>query len=184
MNPTNDFLSHVRNYLDIFMYAVLCGFFWVTLATVFLAGTNMSDFLTLGYLIGAFTFLWEGSDFYLRPINQIIGRWRWLLAYNVFNIVVKTCLEMAGCLFLKDLTKHCCWLVHLLGVSCHFQTDPIMDDALKKDDSDCPEINKSSIMLWDTICFAFLILQMRIFKSHYFCHLIIDTKANSILATR
>ncbi|XP_036224300.2 piezo-type mechanosensitive ion channel component isoform X2 [Bactrocera oleae] len=184
VNPTNDFLSHVRNYLDIFMYAVLCGFFWVTLATVFLAGTNMSDFLTLGYLIGAFTFLWEGSDFYLRPIQQIIGRWRWLLAYNVFNIVVKTCLEMAGCLFLKDLTKHCCWLVHLLGVSCHFSTDSIMNDPLDKDDSDCPELNKSSILMWDTICFAFLILQMRIFKSHYFCHLIIDTKANSILATR
>ncbi|XP_039949201.1 piezo-type mechanosensitive ion channel component isoform X7 [Bactrocera tryoni] len=184
VNPTNDFLSHVRNYLDIFMYAVLCGFFWVTLATVFLAGTNMSDFLTLGYLIGAFIFLWEGSDFYLRPIQQIIGRWRWLLAYNVFNIVVKTSLEMAGCLFLKDLTKHCCWLVHLLGVSCHFPTDPIMNDPLSKDDSDCPEINKSSMLMWDTICFAFLILQMRIFKSHYFCHLIIDTKANSILATR
>ncbi|XP_049305409.1 piezo-type mechanosensitive ion channel component isoform X4 [Bactrocera dorsalis] len=184
INPTNDFLSHVRNYLDIFMYAVLCGFFWVTLATVFLAGTNMSDFLTLGYLIGAFIFLWEGSDFYLRPIQQIIGRWRWLLAYNVFNIVVKTCLEMAGCLFLKDLTKHCCWLVHLLGVSCHFPTEPIMNDPLSKDDSDCPEINKSSMLMWDTICFAFLILQMRIFKSHYFCHLIIDTKANSILATR
>uniref|UniRef100_A0A0K8W6F3 Piezo-type mechanosensitive ion channel component 1 n=1 Tax=Bactrocera latifrons TaxID=174628 RepID=A0A0K8W6F3_BACLA len=184
VNPTNDFLSHVRNYLDIFMYAVLCGFFWVTLATVFLAGTNMSDFLTLGYLIGAFIFLWEGSDFYLRPIQQIIGRWRWLLAYNVFNIVVKTCLEMAGCLFLKDLTKHCCWLVHLLGVSCHFPTDPNVNDPLSKDDSDCPEINKSSMLMWDTICFAFLILQMRIFKSHYFCHLIIDTKANSILATR
>ncbi|XP_054082432.1 piezo-type mechanosensitive ion channel component isoform X10 [Zeugodacus cucurbitae] len=184
VNPTNDFLSHVRNYLDIFMYAVLCGFYWVTLATVFLAGTNMSDFLTLGYLIGAFTFLWEGSDFYLRPINQIIGRWRWLLAYNVFNIVVKTCIEMAGCLFLKELTQNCCWLVHLLGVSCHFRSDLNIDDALNKKDSECPEINKSSIMMWDTICFAFLILQMRIFKSHYFCHLIIDTKANSILATR
>ncbi|XP_020715968.1 piezo-type mechanosensitive ion channel component isoform X2 [Ceratitis capitata] len=183
-NPTRDFLSHVRNYLDIFMYVVLCGFFWVTLATVFLAGTNMSDFLTLGYLIGAFTFLWEGSDFYLRPIRQIISRWRWLLAYNVFNIVVKTCLEMGGCLFLKELTQNCCWLVHLLGISCHFSTEAVHDEAKKHVESDCPEVNKSTILMWDTICFAFLILQMRIFKSHYFCHLIIDTKANSILATR
>ncbi|XP_036328319.1 piezo-type mechanosensitive ion channel component isoform X2 [Rhagoletis pomonella] len=184
-NPTNDFLSHVRNYLDIFMYAILCGFFWVTLATVFLAGTNMSDFLALGYLIGAFTFLWEGSDFYLRPIRQIINRWRWLLAFNVFNIVVKTCFEMAGCLFLEELTQNCCWLVHLLGIGCYFHTQIPVDDALKdKGGGECPEVNKSTILMWDTICFAFLILQMRIFKSHYFCHIIIDTKANSILATR
>ncbi|XP_054741446.1 piezo-type mechanosensitive ion channel component isoform X2 [Anastrepha obliqua] len=184
-NPTNDFLSHVRNYLDIFMYAILCGFFWITLATVFLAGTNMRDFLTLGYLIGAFIFLWEGSDFYLRPIRQIVNRWRWLLAYNVFNIVVKTCLEMMGCLFLEDLTKHCCWLVHLLGIGCYFRTQISEDEALKDSEGgECPEVNKSTILMWDTICFAFLILQMRIFKSHYFCHMIIDTKANSILATR
>ncbi|XP_067624230.1 piezo-type mechanosensitive ion channel component isoform X8 [Eurosta solidaginis] len=183
VNPTNDFLTHVRNYLDIFMYTVLCGFYWVTLATVFLAGTNMSDFLTLGYLIGAFTFLWEGSDFYLRPIHQILNRWRWLIIYNVFNIVVKTGLEMVGCFFFNDLSKHCCWLIHLLGVSCAFRTD-LHKEAVADTDGECPEVNKSSILVWDTICFAFLILQMRIFKSHYFCHLIIDTKANSILATR
>lgn len=34
------------------------------------------------------------------------------------------------------------------------------------------------------VCFAFLIVQYRVFQSHYFCHIINDTKASTILASR
>ena len=34
------------------------------------------------------------------------------------------------------------------------------------------------------VCFAFLIIQYRVFQSHYFCHIINDTKASTILASR
>ncbi|XP_023298570.2 piezo-type mechanosensitive ion channel component isoform X4 [Lucilia cuprina] len=181
-NPTHDFLSHIRNYLDIFKHAVLCGFYWVTLAVVFLAGTNISDFLAIGYLIGAFMFLWEGSDFYLRPIRSITTRWKWLLAYNVANIVIKTSLQMVGCLFMDTLQMKCCWVVHLLGISC--SSKDIMSDLAGDPANECPAITVQSVLLWDAICFAFLIFQLRIFKSHYFCHIITDTRANNILASR
>jgi len=49
---------------------------------------------------------------------------------------------------------------------------------------ECPKITHQVVLLWDTICFAFIIFQLRIFKSHYFCHIITDTKANNILASR
>ena len=38
--------------------------------------------------------------------------------------------------------------------------------------------------MWDVWCFAFLILQYRVFQSHYFCHIVNDTKATTILASR
>lgn len=38
--------------------------------------------------------------------------------------------------------------------------------------------------MWDAWCFAFLILQYRVFQSHYFCHIVNDTKATTILASR
>ncbi|XP_075153442.1 piezo type mechanosensitive ion channel component isoform X2 [Haematobia irritans] len=183
VNPTHDFLSHMRNYLDIFKHAILCGFYWVTLAVVFLAGTSIADFLALGYLIGAFLFLWEGSDYYLRPIKSIIGRWKILIAYNVANIVIKTCLQMAGCMFMETLVTNCCWLVHILGINCASNGPPPVDID---DDSEsvCPATTVQVVLLWDSICFAFLIFQLRIFKSHYFCHIITDTRANNILASR
>lgn len=181
-NPTHDFLSHIRNYLDIFKHAILCGFYWVTLAVVFLAGTNISDVLAIGYLIGAFMFLWEGSDFYLRPIRSIISRWKWLLAYNVANIVIKTSLQMVGCLFMETLQMKCCWLVHLLGISC--TSKDIVTIMSADPGNECTAITVQSVLLWDAICFAFLIFQLRIFKSYYFCHIITDTSANNILASR
>lgn len=188
-NPTHDFCSYIRNYSDILKNGVLCGFYWFTLAVVFLAGTNIADLLALGYLIGAFIFLWQGSDFYLRPINTIISRWKWLLAFNVSNIVIKTSFQMAGCLFMTELTQNCCWLVHMLGITCtsgvskeHMLTAEDADLAL--DSSGCPKIQHHIVLLWDAICFAFILFQLRIFKSHYFCHIITDTKANNILASR
>jgi len=39
-------------------------------------------------------------------------------------------------------------------------------------------------LLWDGICFAFLIIQKRIFCSYYFCHLIREVKAQQVLASR
>ncbi|XP_013104296.2 piezo-type mechanosensitive ion channel component isoform X3 [Stomoxys calcitrans] len=182
VNPTHDFLSHMRNYLDIFKHAILCGFYWVTLAVVFLAGTSIADFLALGYLIGAFLFLWEGSDYYLRPIKSIINRWKILIAYNVANIVVKTCLQMAGCMFMDTLVTKCCWLVHILGINCASNGPPPAD--IDDNDGGCPATTVQVVLLWDSICFAFLIFQLRIFKSHYFCHIITDTRANNILASR
>ncbi|EDV59308.2 uncharacterized protein Dere_GG10519, isoform D [Drosophila erecta] len=188
-NPTHDFCSYIRNYSDILKNGVLCGFYWFTLAVVFLAGTNIADLLALGYLIGAFIFLWQGSDFYLRPIHTIIFRWKWLLAFNVANILIKTTFQMAGCLFMTQLTKDCCWLVHMLGITCtsNVLTEQIMlpeEAELALKPGECPKITHQVVLLWDTICFAFIIFQLRIFKSHYFCHIITDTKANNILASR
>ncbi|KAH8250676.1 hypothetical protein KR038_002132 [Drosophila bunnanda] len=188
-NPTHDFCSYIRNYSDILKNGVLCGFYWFTLAVVFLAGTNIADLLALGYLIGAFIFLWQGSDFYLRPIHTIICRWKWLLAFNVANILIKTSFQMAGCLFMTQLTTDCCWLVHMLGITCtsNVPKEQIVlpeDTVVLLAPGECPKITHQVVLLWDTICFAFILFQLRIFKSHYFCHIITDTKANNILASR
>ncbi|KRG00447.1 uncharacterized protein Dwil_GK27211, partial [Drosophila willistoni] len=67
-NPTHDFCSYVRNYSDVFKTAVFCGFFWVTLAIVFMGGVCSMDMLSLGYLIFALIFLLQGSEVYLQNI--------------------------------------------------------------------------------------------------------------------
>lgn len=117
-NPTPDFTSLTRNWLDIIKKGSLLGFFWFTLAIVFLAGTNRVNLFSLGYLIGSFIFLWQGSDFYLKPARDIIRSWSFLLGYNVFVITFKTILQIPGCIFFKYLADSCCWFVHLLGITC------------------------------------------------------------------
>jgi piezo-type mechanosensitive ion channel component 1/2 len=66
----------------------------------------------------------------------------------------------------------------LLGVTCictQKQVDPSKDCGVPVEDSG---------LFWDGVCFAFLIVQRRLFSSHYFCHVINEAKASLILASR
>lgn len=67
----------------------------------------------------------------------------------------------------------------LLGVTCICTTkkpDPTQDG--------CYVPVEDSGLFWDGVCFAFLIIQRRLFSSHYFCHVINEAKASLILASR
>ncbi|XP_055598919.1 piezo-type mechanosensitive ion channel component-like isoform X5 [Uranotaenia lowii] len=189
INPTPDFIAKVRNWLDVVKRGVFLVFFWFTLAIVFWTGSSRVTLFSIGYLIGAFTFLWQGTDFYLRPIKSILKTWNVLIAYNVFVITTKTLLQLVGCLYLQQLTESTCWLVQLLGISClsarengDVIPDPVQPPA--PDLSQCNVPYDDSGLFWDGVCFAFLLLQRRIFASHYFCHIINETKASTILASR
>lgn len=84
MDNSNKFINvFVRSWLDILKRIVLIGFIWFTLAIVFLAGTNRVNLFSLGYLIGSFIFLWQGNDYYLRPVNVIL---KWYCIYNVLKL--------------------------------------------------------------------------------------------------
>uniref|UniRef100_A0A336MKE4 CSON001936 protein n=1 Tax=Culicoides sonorensis TaxID=179676 RepID=A0A336MKE4_CULSO len=179
-NPTPDFVEKIRNWLDISKRILFLVFFWITLAIVFLAGTNRVNLFSIGYLVGSFTFLWQGTDFYLRPIRLILKWWNMLIGYTVFVISLKAMLQIAGCFYIKDLMKGYCWLVQLLGISCICYPKAIDETDLEKCSMEMEDVK----LLWDGVCFTFLIIQKRLFSSHYFCHIINETKASTILASR
>ncbi|XP_070500560.1 piezo-type mechanosensitive ion channel component isoform X4 [Chironomus tepperi] len=186
-NPTHDFIDKIRNYLDILKRFIFIIFFWATLAIVFLTGTSRVNLLSLGYIIGSFIFLWQGTDFYLRPIYVILRWWNYLIAYNVSVVAIKTLIQLVGCLVLRlSLTDSGCTFIQLFGVTCICRTKYSSGDS--QDDPQLPDNCKVPLedggLFWDGVCFAFLILQRRMFSSHYFCHVINEAKASLILASR
>lgn len=117
-NPTHDFIDHIRNYLDILKRFVFVLFFWAALAIVFLTGTSRVNILSVGYIIGSFIFLWQGTDFYLRPIHVIISWWNYLIGYNVSVVVIKTAIQLVGCLVLNlEYINSYCWLIQVRLIS-------------------------------------------------------------------
>lgn len=74
-NPTPDFITKVRNWLDMLKRTLFLVSFWFTLAVVFLSGSSRVNLFSIGYLIGAFFFLWQGTDFYLHSIEYILKRY-------------------------------------------------------------------------------------------------------------
>ncbi|KAG5675805.1 hypothetical protein PVAND_005679 [Polypedilum vanderplanki] len=185
INPTHDFIDKIRNYLDIIKRFVFVIFFWATLAIVFLTGASRVNLLSLGYIIGSFYFLWLGTDFYLRPIYVILRWWNYLIAYNVTVVVIKTLIQLVGCLLIRQVAKpdnnYYCPIVQLFGITCICATKyPDGEELIRV----CDVPLEDSGLFWDGVCFAFLILQRRMFSSHYFCHVINEAKASLILASR
>ncbi|KAK9510545.1 hypothetical protein O3M35_005299 [Rhynocoris fuscipes] len=182
INPTPDFISFTRSWLDVIKRIVLSGFIWVTLAIVFLAGTNRVNIFSLGYLIGAFIFLWQGNDFYLRPIRSILKWWNFLIGYNVTVIMIKALLQILGCIYIKEMQLSACWAVQILGVACIKKFGTSFRDISVPGDCSVPRGEVG--LAWDGCCFVFLILQRRLFNSYYFFHIVDEAKAMTVLASR
>ncbi|XP_043064485.1 piezo-type mechanosensitive ion channel component-like [Drosophila ficusphila] len=187
-NPTHDFCSYVRNYADVFKTAIFCCFFWITLAIVFMGGVCSMDILSLGYIIFALVFLLQGSEIYLQNIHYIICRWNCLIAFNILNIIVKVVI-----IILEDLvfTVKEPMLSAILNV---MHQRALIETENGKKVKDINDFSRNyyygpsnmifnNTLVWHAIIFSFVIFQHRIFHSYYFCHVIMDTHANSILAS-
>nr|XP_045617167.1 piezo-type mechanosensitive ion channel component-like isoform X3 [Procambarus clarkii] len=185
VNPIPDFVTYSRNYLDMVKVVIFFTSYWVTLAVMFLGGTNRVTLFAMGYVLGAFIFLWQGNEFYLRPLSTILRLWNYLLGYNVGVVVVKTLLQLLGCVFLSPLSENVCWLVQLFGIACVKKFGDDSDDKIVEDLADQCAVPKSEAgLMWDGICFGFLLMQRRLFSSFYFQHLVTEMKAQTKLASR
>ncbi|XP_065164464.1 piezo-type mechanosensitive ion channel component isoform X3 [Atheta coriaria] len=181
--PVPDFITYSRTYLDIFKRIAFLPLIWFTLAIVFLAGTNRVNIFSLGYLIGSFYFLWIGSDIYLRPIPIILEKWNYLILYNVLVILIKVILQFIGCVFFEAIKDNACWVIQILGISCLRKFKSQLPPALLTD-QECEVPREFVGLAWDGACFAFLILMRRLFNSYNFFHIVNESKASAILASR
>ncbi|XP_011063270.1 PREDICTED: piezo-type mechanosensitive ion channel component 2 isoform X6 [Acromyrmex echinatior] len=181
INPVKDYVSHIHSWLDIIKRGSMMSLMWVTLSIMFLAGTKRTNLFSLGYLLGAFIFLWQGGNFYLRPMRTILKWWNMLIGYSVIVIFSKALLQGVGCVLIKELEISACWLVQLLGIAC---LKKFKSSSETLNPAKCTVTSEDIGMVWDGLCFAFLLIQKRLFKSYYFFHIVDETKAMSILASR
>lgn len=83
------------------------------------------NIFSIGYLLGSFIFLWQGADFYLRPIHTILCWWKYLVAYNIFVITMKIALYIpvfAFIEFFKTNPNDACFL-KIFGITCVQNSD-------------------------------------------------------------
>ncbi|XP_065226860.1 piezo-type mechanosensitive ion channel component isoform X3 [Planococcus citri] len=187
VNPIPDFISEKRSYLDIIKHGVLCSLLWISCAVVFLAGTHSVTLFSFGYVMGSFLILWQGNDFYLRPINTILKWWNRLLVYNVSVIFFKAFFQIPGCIFMTFMAQNACWMVRLLGITC-LRTFALPSSILSSDEvankETCSLASDPGGLGWDALCFVLLVFQKRLFSSHYFVRIVDEAKAMAVLAAR
>ncbi|XP_070191211.1 piezo-type mechanosensitive ion channel component 2-like isoform X2 [Littorina saxatilis] len=177
-----DFTITSTMYLDVFKQGVYEYMFWVTLAVVFIAGATRVNIFGLGYVIAVFCFMWYGKEFLLKPLRKLLRMWNFLIAYVVFVLFAKACLQLVGCVYVNKLFQSNCWVVQLFGINCLLPTEgDIIEDAKAKG---CIIVEDNTGLTWDVVCFAFLLLQRRIYGSHYFRHVVDLLSAQSRLSSR
>ncbi|KAL4623589.1 piezo-type mechanosensitive ion channel component 2 isoform X1 [Arapaima gigas] len=176
-NPVPDFI-YCRSYLDMLKVIVFSYLFWFVLTIIFITGTTRISVFCMGYLVACFYFLLFGGDLLLKPIKKILHFWDFLIAYNVFVITMKNVLSIAACGFIKPLVAKSCWVVQLFSLACTIK------GYAPAPNKTCELPSDEAGIIWDSICFAFLLLQRRVFMSYYFLHVVADIRSSQILASR
>ncbi|KAK7929081.1 hypothetical protein WMY93_005476 [Mugilogobius chulae] len=159
---------------------IFCYMFWFVLTVIFITGTTRISVFCMGYLVACFYFLLVGGDLLLKPLSSILLYWDCLIGYNIFVITMKNVLSILACGFIKSLVVNHCWLIQLFSLACTIKGYSKPEQSSKQ----CELPNDEAGIIWDGICFCFLLLQRRVFRSHYFLYVLLDLHNTQLLASR
>ncbi|KAG8144214.1 hypothetical protein E2320_001317 [Naja naja] len=180
-NPVPNFVN-CRSYLDMAKVCVFRYLFWFVLVIIFVAGANRISIFGLGYLMACFYLLLFGTAMLRWSLRARLILWDCLILYNVTVIIAKNMLSLLSCVFVQQMQDNFCWVIQLFSLACTVKGYYDPKDAAKNQDCVLP-VEEAGI-IWDSICFVFLLLQRRVFLSGYFLHVWADLKASALQASR
>ncbi|XP_030621028.1 piezo-type mechanosensitive ion channel component 1 [Chanos chanos] len=179
-NPAPNFIN-CRCYLDMAKVLVFRYMFWFVLAVVFVTGAMRISVFGLGYLLACFFFLLFGTRLLIKPSHTRLVLWDCLIMYNVAVVIAKNILSILACVFVTEMQKNFCWVIQLFSLVC---TVKGYYDPKTVCDKECTLPVEEAGIIWDSICFFFLLLQRRVFLSYYFVHVTADLEASARQASR
>ncbi|XP_065497068.1 piezo-type mechanosensitive ion channel component 1 [Caloenas nicobarica] len=180
-NPTPNFI-HCRSYLDMAKVVVFRYLFWFVLVVVFITGATRISLFGLGYLLACFYLLLFGTAMLRKPARARLVLWDCLILYNITVIISKNMLSLLSCVFVQQMQSNFCWVIQLFSLVCTVKG--YYDPKVMGKDHDCSLPVEEAGIIWDSICFFFLLLQRRVFLSYYFLHVMLDLQASALQASR
>ncbi|KAJ3609998.1 hypothetical protein NHX12_022092, partial [Muraenolepis orangiensis] len=170
-----------RCYLDMAKVLVFRYLYWFVLSVVFATGATRISVFGLGYLLACFIFFLFGTQLLVKPARTRLAVWDCLIIYNVAVIIAKNMLSILACVFVVEMQKGFCWVIQLFSLVC---TVKGYYDPKSVGDKTCSLPVEEAGIIWDSICFVFLLLQRRVFLSFYFLHVTAEIQASAKQASR
>uniref|UniRef100_A0A8C0GB29 Piezo type mechanosensitive ion channel component 1 (Er blood group) n=1 Tax=Chelonoidis abingdonii TaxID=106734 RepID=A0A8C0GB29_CHEAB len=180
-NPVPNFIN-CRSYLDMLKVVVFRYYFWLVLVVVFITGATRISIFGLGYLLACFYLLLFGTAMLRKPVKARLMLWDCLILYNVTVIISKNMLSLLSCVFVQQMQSNFCWVIQLFSLVCTVKG--YYDPKEMGKDQDCLLPMEEAGIIWDSICFFFLLLQRRVFLSYYFLHVMTELQASALQASR
>ncbi|KAI1235616.1 hypothetical protein IHE44_0002498, partial [Lamprotornis superbus] len=194
-NPTPNFI-YCKSYLDMVKVVVFRYLFWAVLVVVFITGANRISLFGLGYLLACFYLLLSGPAMLRKPARARLALWDCLILYNITIIISKNMLSLLSCVFVQQMQSNFCWVIQLFSLVCTVKGyyNPLgccltclhlcLPAKAMHKDHDCTLPVEEAGIMWDSICFFFLLLQRRIFLSSYYLHVMWNLQASALQASR
>ncbi|KRY53667.1 Piezo-type mechanosensitive ion channel component 2, partial [Trichinella britovi] len=179
-----DFITRCSSALDVVKIVIFQYFHWLTLLAVLAAGVGGISAFTFGYLMAAFCFLWKGNDIFLTNPKGYLKQWKALVYFNVLTILMKVALQIPGCVYLSSVCSFSPSIVQFLSIACIHSGFDSRTDREEGLSPDCKVVPDQAQIFYDTVCFAFLIFQLRILNSWYFKHVVVEFKAEQVFSAR
>uniref|UniRef100_A0A8C3SLQ4 Piezo type mechanosensitive ion channel component 1 n=1 Tax=Chelydra serpentina TaxID=8475 RepID=A0A8C3SLQ4_CHESE len=180
-NPVPNFIN-CRSYLDMLKVVVFRYLFWFVLVVVFITGATRISIFGLGYLLACFYLLLFGTAMLRKPAKARLVLWDCLILYNITVIIAKNMLSLLSCVFVQQMQSNFCWVIQLFSLVCTVKG--YYDPKAMGKDQDCSLPVEEAGIIWDSICFFFLLLQRRVFLSYYFLHVMTELQASALQASR
>ncbi|XP_077918825.1 piezo-type mechanosensitive ion channel component 1 isoform X6 [Halichoerus grypus] len=174
---------YCRSYLDMLKVAVFRYLFWLVLVVVFVTGATRISIFGLGYLLACFYLLLFGTSLLQKHTRTRLVLWDCLILYNVTVIISKNMLSLLSCVFVEQMQSSFCWVIQLFSLVCTVKGYYDPKEMLSRD-RDCLLPVEEAGVLWDSVCFLFLLLQRRVFLSRYFLHVRAELQATALQASR
>ncbi|XP_003375607.1 conserved hypothetical protein [Trichinella spiralis] len=150
-----DFITRCSSALDVVKIVIFQYFHWLTLLAVLAAGVGGISAFTFGYLMAAFCFLWKGNDIFLTNPKGYLKQYVVMESFSIFQRFDNFDESSVAVLCVEE------------GLS-----------------PDCKVVPDQAQIFYDTVCFAFLIFQLRILNSWYFKHVVVEFKAEQVFSAR
>lgn len=124
-------------------------------------------------------------------------------------LTLDLCPQLLSCVFVEQMQSSFCWVIQLFSLVCTVkgyydrEWDPggwgrlngaasgwdltpalLTAKEMMGKDQDCLLPVEEAGVLWDSVCFFFLLLQRRVFLSYYFLHVSVDLRATALQASR
>ncbi|XP_042826522.1 piezo-type mechanosensitive ion channel component 1 isoform X5 [Panthera tigris] len=181
-DPVPNFI-YCRSYLDMLKVAVFRYLFWLVLVVVFVTGATRISIFGLGYLLACFYLLLFGTSLLQKHTRARLLLWDCLILYNVTVIISKNMLSLLSCVFVEQMQSSFCWVIQLFSLVCTVKGYYDPKEMLSRD-RDCLLPVEEAGVLWDSVCFLFLLLERRVFLSRYFLHVSAELQATALQASR
>lgn len=165
----------IETFMDLLKRYVFKIQYWITIALIFFAGTQTYrvDILSLCYIVWSFVFLWQGTEFYIKPFRQLSRQWNLLMTYNIIAIILKVSIKLMHCVKVKIAYEEFCHILVIFDLPCK-----------RKSSTSCEDLDEKNEIFWDILVFALIIIQKRIFLSYYFYNIIQDTTITNMMVSR